>query len=52
MESLSSVLGCCAGVAVCALLLAAYKLGLVYQLFHKVGVLDMLNRILPVSNIL
>lgn len=40
MESLGlvgSVLGCSAGIAVCGVVFAAYKLGLFYQLFHKVG---------------
>lgn len=40
MESagvLGTVLGCSAGLAVCGVVFAAYKLGLLYQLFHKVG---------------
>lgn len=40
MESFGAagtVLGCCAGIAVAGLVFAAYKLGIVYQLFHKVG---------------
>ncbi|XP_010755421.2 2-hydroxyacyl-CoA lyase 2 [Larimichthys crocea] len=38
MESFGAagtVLGCCAGIAVAGLVFAAYKLGIVYQLFHK-----------------
>uniref|UniRef100_A0A7N6B1Y5 2-hydroxyacyl-CoA lyase 2 n=1 Tax=Anabas testudineus TaxID=64144 RepID=A0A7N6B1Y5_ANATE len=38
MESagvLGTVLGCSAGLAVCGVVFAAYKLGLLYQLFHK-----------------
>lgn len=41
MESFTcvgSILGCSACIAVGGLLLAAYKLGVIYQLFHKVGV--------------
>lgn len=40
MESfgtVGTVLGCSAAVAVGALLFAANKLGILYQLFHKVG---------------
>lgn len=37
MESVVAVVGCSAAVAVGGLLFAAYKLGLLYQLFHKVG---------------
>uniref|UniRef100_A0A665UMQ1 2-hydroxyacyl-CoA lyase 2 n=1 Tax=Echeneis naucrates TaxID=173247 RepID=A0A665UMQ1_ECHNA len=40
MESFGAIgtfLGCSAGFAVCGLLFAACKLGLLYQLFHKVG---------------
>lgn len=40
MESFVAVgtaLGCSAGIAVGGLVFAAYKLGLLYQLFHKVG---------------
>lgn len=29
--------GCCVGIAAGGLVFAAYKLGLLYQLFHKVG---------------
>ncbi|KAK2846983.1 hypothetical protein Q5P01_009982 [Channa striata] len=35
MESLGAVSGCSAGFALCGLVFAAYKLGLLYQLFHK-----------------
>lgn len=40
MESfgaIGTVLGCSAGIVVGGLVFAAYKLGLLYQLFHKVG---------------
>lgn len=37
MESLCPLLGCSVAVAAGALLLAAYKLGLLYQLLHQVG---------------
>lgn len=30
-------LGCCVGIAAGGLVFAAYKLGLLYQLIHKVG---------------
>lgn len=40
MEAVCSTctfLGCCVGIAAGGLVFAAYKLGLLYQLFHKVG---------------
>uniref|UniRef100_A0A7N8YCL8 2-hydroxyacyl-CoA lyase 2 n=1 Tax=Mastacembelus armatus TaxID=205130 RepID=A0A7N8YCL8_9TELE len=33
--AIGTLLGCSAGAAVCGLLFAAFKLGLLYQLFHK-----------------
>uniref|UniRef100_A0A7N8YR25 2-hydroxyacyl-CoA lyase 2 n=1 Tax=Mastacembelus armatus TaxID=205130 RepID=A0A7N8YR25_9TELE len=35
LETIGTLLGCSAGAAVCGLLFAAFKLGLLYQLFHK-----------------
>lgn len=36
MESFGAILGCSAGIALGGLVFAAYKFGLLYQLFHKV----------------
>lgn len=36
---ISTILGCSLGIVLGGLTLAAYKLGLLYQLFHKVGAL-------------
>lgn len=40
MDPFGAILGCSAGFAVGGLVFAAYKLGLLYQLFHKVGFLN------------
>lgn len=37
MESIGAILGCTVGFALGGFTFAAYKLGLLYQMFHKVS---------------